>query len=184
MSYLLRDTTVRVYTRTDWDARPPRAMNLQPSAPTEAFVHHSADPRPEAFDRLAEQKAHMRAIQDFHMDVRGWSDIAYHLVVFQPYGNIDKARIFEGRSWSYVPAAQEGHNTGTLAVCAIGDFRSDELKRNTRYAIGRLLISHDGAHAIKVLAGHRDVDATDCPGDKLYRWIPRIADAADLRVHR
>ena len=183
MSYLLDDTTVRVYTRSEWSARAPRTLVPQPHAPTEAFLHHSVDPFAEQFDHLTDQKAKMRQIQAFHMDVRGWSDIAYHLVVFQPFGQIRKARVFEGRPWTHVPAAQERHNSGTLAICVVGDFGADRLKRNTRYAIERVLSAHTGARAVEVVGGHRDVGATTCPGPNLYRWLPRIADAANLRTY-
>jgi hypothetical protein len=121
------------------------------------------------------------------MDVRGWSDISYHYVIFQPFNDVP-ARVFEGRKVRYVPAAQAGHNTGTLAVCVFGNFdHEDSVKRNTRYAIEMLLTrkpSRTGAGDVKTLGGHRDVVGTECPGDTLYAQIPRICDAINMRRYR
>ncbi len=182
MSYLLADSdSIRVYTRSDWGARKPGQMFDQPGPVVEAFLHHTFRPTGGA-DTLAEQKAVMRGIQNGHMDGNGWPDIGYHFVVCQPFGSLEHARIFVGRNWRKVPAAQLNHNRRTLAVCTVGDFTTEELQRNTRYAIGLLLRSGKWSHDLAAVGGHRDVVSTDCPGDKLYEWVPRIAANASLRV--
>jgi N-acetylmuramoyl-L-alanine amidase len=179
--------TITLFSRADWGARAPRAMADQGN-PREAFLHHSDDD-PDAtrrIDSLEEQKAKMRQIQNYHMDTKGWSDIAYHYIVQQAYGNIPNARIFAGRDIDKVPAAQEGHNTGTLAICVVGDFSQggNDLKSNTRYAI-EVLLNRDSRSflSLRVLGGHRDVVATSCPGINIYRDIPTIADAVNLAVY-
>ena len=185
MSYLLPGSeTIRVYSRKDWGARAPRPMTDQPGAPREAFLHHSDGDRAESLRTLNAQKQRLRGIQAFHMDERGWSDVAYHFVLFQPYGNLKYARIFEARDWRKVPAAQLGRNSGTLAVCVVGDFTSDVLKRNTRYAIELLLTTHPAGAQLRTLGGHRDVGATTCPGDGVYRWLPKIAEVVGLSLFR
>lgn len=182
MSYALTEN-IRVYARSDWGARAPRETTPQPRAPREAFLHHSASPGGQR--TLIKQKQTMRGFQDLHMGPsRGWSDIAYHFVVFQPFGGVRYARIFEGRDWRAIPAAQDGRNSGTLAICVVGNFEGEELKRNTRYAIAQLLVKHPAARAVRTVGGHRDVVRTTCPGRNVMRWIPRIADAADLKVYR
>lgn len=177
---------LRLYNRNDWAARPPRPTIEQPHAPTEAFIHHSADKDAASLTTLAAQKQHMRDTQNFHMDDpdRRWSDIAYHFVIFQPFGHLDYARVFEARDWHAVPAAQKDHNTGTLAVCVVGDFTADELKRNTRYAIEVLLRAHPAGRALETVGGHGQVVQTTCPGKNITRWIPRIAEAAVLKVYK
>ena len=183
MSYELTDS-ITVFERRDWGARSPRAMTTQ-SPPKEAFLHHTTDHNAESINNLEEQKAAMRAVQAFHMDVRGWSDIAYAYIVFQPYDPVEHARIFEGRLTKYVPAAQLGHNTGTLPICVFGNFdHEDSVKKNTRYAIEMLLTKRPektGAGSVKTLGGHRDVVGTECPGDTLYAQLDRICDAANVR---
>lgn len=174
-------SSIKLYSRADWHARQPRAMAVQGSF-TEAFIHHSDDTNAARLLNFNAQAAKMRQIQDYHMDTKGWSDIAYHFVVFQPYGVLVRARIFEGRRLTAVPAAQEGHNSNTLAICVVGDYQSlNEVKRNTRYAIEQLLSEFP---ELGTLGGHRDVVSTTCPGDRLYREIPRIAGAVDLSVYK
>lgn len=166
--------------RADWDARAWRGYTPQISAHT-GFIHHTTDRLAEHVDTLPEQKACMRAIQRYHMDTNGWDDIGYNYVVFQPYGNRTYARIFEGRPRTHVPAAQLNHNTNTLAVVVFGNFdHDDSVKRNTRYALEVLITDKFKPFGVRKIGGHRDVVSTDCPGDTLYRQIPRIADAVNL----
>ena len=170
---------MRIYKRAEWRARPARPMTPQ-QAPREAFIHYTDDVQVSRWDTLAKQKDKMRQIQSFHMDGRGWSDIAYHYVVFQPYGSLRRARVFQGRVSGYVPAAQEGHNTGTIAICVVAG-PGVKIKRNTRYAIEQVIRRHP---SLRTVGGHRDVVATSCPGDDLYAQIPTIARAARVRVYK
>ena len=169
--------SLKIYSRERWGARPPARSMTPQGAPTEAFIHYSDTPNAEAINRFSEQAAAARAIQDFHIDGRGWSDIAYHYLVFQPRNPLRRARVFEGRAWNRVLAAQEGHNTGTLAICVVAG-PGDKLRRNTRYAIEELLRKHK---AVQTVGGHRDVTSTDCPGDEIYSWIGTIARASGKR---
>jgi hypothetical protein len=130
---------------------------------------------------MDEQCEHMRGLQNFHMDTRGWSDIAYAYIVFQPYGKLTRARVFEGRDYHKVPAAQLGHNTGTLPICVVGNFERDGVKRNTRFVIEQLIRKHS---SVKVVGGHCDVVSTSCPGQHLYAQVPVIAKAAGVRTYR
>lgn len=171
---------LKIYPRSRWHARAPRAMAGQ-GPPAEAFIHHTDDIGASRWDTFDEQAEHMRGLQNFHMDTRGWSDIAYAYVVFQPYGKLTRARVFEGRDYHKVPAAQLGHNTGTLPICVVGNFDRDGVKRNTRYVIEQLLRKH---RSVRVLGGHRDVVQTSCPGEHLYVQIPTIARAAGVEVYR
>lgn len=182
---------IRVLERADWHARSPRAVTAQPT-PHEAFIHHGAesDHDARAITRQSEILSAMRGIQNFHMDGNGWNDIGYHYVVFQPHGDLKYAHICEGRMVRDLPAAQLGHNTGTLAVCVYGTIDSgDPLNDNTVWAIAQLLkgTRHDktGVTSIRTVGGHRDVTQTSCPGDTLYRALDRIAhDAGIERFHR
>lgn len=171
--------TITLYQRRDWGARLWKDFTKQ-TEPTEGFIHHSTDRLAEYADTLAEQKAIMRAIQRYHMDSNGWSDIAYHALVFQPYGHRKYARVFEGRPISHVPAAQFNHNRGSVAVCVVGNFQGDDqVKTNTRHAIEVFLGTIPG---LATLGGHRDVTSTTCPGDTLYNQIGTIASASHLHM--
>lgn len=170
---------MKIYTRAMWGARLPSAVMAKQSPPVEAFIHYTDGSGASALKSLAAQEAALRGIQNYHMDSNGWSDIGYHYMVFQPYGHLSRARVFQCRRDIYVPAAQAHHNTRTLAICVHAN-GSDEIKRNTRYAIEQILRRYP---SVKVVGGHRDVVSTDCPGDKLYAQIPTIARAAGKKVY-
>lgn len=184
--YKLTDN-IHVFEREDWGAADGLTMARQ-ALPTEAFLHHGAESDAEQVDHFEEQCQKMRATQNYHMEIRGWSDIAYHYVVFQPYGNIPYTRIFEGRYVKWVPAAQEGHNSGTAAICVYGNFTNDDfVKANTRHAIRKLLTelpSMTGLGKVRTLGGHRDVVQTECPGDTLYAQIDRIISGTDIKRYK
>lgn len=176
----------RFYTRDEWHARTWRDFLIQGTSSThECFIHHTADHDAEAWDHLAEQKAAMRGIQNFHMDERGWDDIAYHFVVFQPFGNIPIARVYQGRPTNHIPAAQLNHNTNTIAICVAGDFEHDDkVSPSTRFAICETIrrVKASGVR-LNVVGGHEDVVQTSCPGNALYREIPRIAKFTGLKTY-
>lgn len=168
-----------IYTRTEWKARPPGPVALGNRPLREAFIHHSEDGDFAQWNTLEKQAAKMRAIQDFHMDGRGWSDFAYHFAVFQATGTLRAARIFRGReSSNVVPAAQLNHNSHTLAIVIIGNGDADPLKADTQRAILEILRRYPN---LRTLGGHRQVVATDCPGARFFSAIPDLARRAGLR---
>lgn len=170
---------LRIYNRIEWGAKQPTRSMSEQYHPPEAFVHYSASPGASKLNSFAKQSAAVRAIQDYHQG-QGWADVGYHYIVCQPYFPLRKARVFRCRNTMYVPAAQAGHNTGTIAICVIAD-GSNGLKRNTRYAIEQLLRYHG---TVKTVGGHRDVVSTSCPGDKIYAALPTIARASGKRLYR
>ena len=78
---------MNLVTRAQWGARPPR--NRTPLNPTGATAHWEG-PHMGVFPHTA-CPSKVRGIQAFHMDSRGWSDIAYNAIVC-PHGYV-----FEGR---------------------------------------------------------------------------------------
>ena len=179
--------TVALYSREDWGARKPGPMTEQGWDAHEVFIHHTDDTAT-WLDSLDDQKKRMRGYQDFHMNVRGWSDIGYHAVVFPDFkthsGTEVPARVFQGRDRNKVPAAQEGHNSGTLAIAVVGAADA-RMSRNTRYAVEAYInwLKREGA-PLRELGGHRDVTATQCPGDGIYsKDLPVIRDATNLRKY-
>lgn len=161
-----------LYPRKSWHPRNTRPMTPQ-GPPLEAFVHHSDDERGSAFDTLAKQQEHVRYFQTLHMvTMHDWSDIGYHYIIFPPNHRHTRAHIFEGRRVMYTPAAQENHNTRTLAICIVGNGGREPLHEHTRTAIRALVHKYP---TVKKLGGHRDVVSTTCPGDLIYRELARQA---------
>jgi len=154
---------------TQWGQRQPKCSTPNPiSSGSILFVHYSASDG-SGIDKKGEPIATMKNLQNFHMDTRGWCDIAYSYVVIQPRGIFKKPLIFKGRGFGEVPASQEGYNTGNMSVCVVAD-SNDRIKRSTVRALGYIVRRCPGAR----VEGHRDVNSTDCPGDLLYSKVPKL----------
>ncbi len=88
---------------------------------------------------------------------RGWSDIGYHYFI-QKSGTVQK-----GRPLGRTPAAQRGHNTGTIAICLHGLEESRFTTAQFRSVIA-LTRAIDHAYDGQVsFHGHCEVAAKACP---------------------
>lgn len=157
--------------RSAWGARNPKDEPTHMSMPQkDVFIHHEASRFTST--ATADEVAAMRQIQNFHMDTRGWNDIAYSFVVF-PSG-----RVYAARGFGIVGAHTAGHNSTSHAICFAGNY---ETQTPTEAALeaARQLIRYGinlGAVARPYLVrGHRDVNPTACPGKNLYKLVPSIA---------
>lgn len=148
--------------RAEWGARSPNATTAL-HAPRGVTIHWvGPGTGPFTHDRCA---AKVGAIQDFHMDSRGWADIAYTAMVC-PHGYV-----FEGRSVGVRTAANgtDAGNAEWYAVCALvgqGDPTPPALLSGLNDAIAWLRACGAGP----AVNGHRDHKMTACPGDHLYAW--------------
>lgn len=161
---------MKIYSRARWGARttnPEGHQNIR--SIREVFLHWTESGGRE--DSLARQAAHMRMLQNYHIQTRGWSDLGYHYVVFQPYGRLRWARVFEGRRLNRVPAAQAGHNTNTCAIAVVMR-QGDDLKWATKVQLKRLVrnVKAQTGPPIKVRP-HSAVTETTCPGGKIRKFI-------------
>lgn len=164
---------MKIYRRDQWRAHyahTERMAKQWPVAVKEVFLHFSDSPG-KGIRRFSAQTATMREIQEYHMDSHGWSDIGYHFVVFQRQGVIPIARVFAGRPINFVPAAQDNHNTNTIAICVVMQ-PGERFKPSTQRRIKSLLrkLKRDIGHGF-VVRPHSAVVDTDCPGTEIRTWI-------------
>lgn len=99
---------------------------------------------------------------------RRWSFFAYSFAVFQ------SGRVYRGRGMNWVPAGQEGHNTGTVAVLCVvgpGDDPSPAMLRSLRGL--RAHCERKAGHGLNV-RGHGEVVQTACPGPELRRLVREL----------
>lgn len=117
----------------------------------------------------------MRAIQDQHMDLRGWADIAYHFGVGQ------SGQVFAGRPLEVRGTHVKSFNTGSAGVVFLGDF-SVNYPMPQQLEAGRRLIDWLALRLeLTHLAGHSDFNpTTDCPGQHLREVLPMLAQSAGL----
>jgi N-acetylmuramoyl-L-alanine amidase len=160
-----------------------------------AFVHHTDGTNDYA---PSDSAAIVLAICRFHRDGNGWNDIGYNFLV-DKYG-----QIFEGRAGGIdqpvVGAQAQGYNDQSTGISSLGTFnavgQTDAGLRALAQLIGwRLsiaavpatgkvtLTSRGGGDnrypsgtpvTFDRISGHRDGDATDCPGDALYAQLPDL----------
>lgn len=161
-------------TRSEWQARIPKEGNEISPSPKGVAIHWEGPPLGALTHTQCFSK--VRAIQAFHMDDRGWSDIAYNFLPC-PHGFV-----FEGRGLRVGSAANGDRqaNYDYYAICALcgqGDPQPPELYQAIRDAVA-LCRTRCG----NTILGHRDLFQTACPGDLLYghvqkgTFIPREDD--------
>ncbi|HEY3434202.1 MAG TPA: peptidoglycan recognition family protein [Solirubrobacterales bacterium] len=155
---------------TSYGQRPPRCeLQDNPLGPdSTVFIHYSASDGA-GIDKRGEPRQAVLNIQAHHQDGNGWCDTGYSWIVVQPRGIFKRPIVFKGRGFGKVPAAQEGHNTGNVAICVIAD-SNDRISRATFRAIA-YLVRRCPARNVK---GHRDVNSTSCPGDRLYSKLDEL----------
>lgn len=142
------------------------------------ILHHTA-----TTDDLDDPEDAIRAIYYYHAMTRGWGDIGYNFVV-APDGTV-----YEGRAGGngVVAGHASGYNTGTVGIALLGNYEENQIPSEMMQALTGLVYqkaeSHDidptGAakyrgESFSNIIGHRDVDATTCPGYYTYDFLTDI----------
>jgi hypothetical protein len=185
-----------IVTRAQWgaDKCPPRAPPAYGEVKL-AFIHHTVS----ANDYAPEDSAAMvLAICRYHRNSNGWNDIGYNFLV-DKFG-----KIFEGRAGgidkAVIGAQAQGYNSQSTGIANLGTFSTTTQTPEGLAALARLLswklalhgvppqgkvsvVSAGGATnrypagtevSLDRISGHRDGDATSCPGDGLYAQLPAL----------
>lgn len=150
-----------VISRAAWGARPPTnpPAAISPWGPA---IHWEGT-------RLGvrvpgEYAGIVRGIQRFHMETKGWNDIAYNALV-SPHG-----QVFEGRGRNVRSAANgsSAGNAGWVAICyiaGVGDPFTEAGKKGVVEAAVFLGVA-DGGWTV-----HHDHVPTACPGGEITAWV-------------
>ncbi len=182
-----------IHPRSDWGARAP-AGSISTAPDLKLAVVHHADTANDYSP--SDVPGILRSIQAFHIEGRGWSDIGYNFAV-DKFGGM-----WEGRSGSLdgysVGAHAEGFNTSTIGVVALGNYETAQPTNDLISSIGEVIawrfanafidptstvaFTSGGSPTIPAgvtvnlprVVGHRDVGATDCPGQFLYNQLSQI----------
>jgi len=185
-------TPFGIHMRSEWGAR--ATSTSVGSTVKLAVVHHSASSNDYS---PADVPGVLRSIQAYHMDGRGWSDIAYNFVV-DKFGGI-----WEGRGGGIdrpiIGAHSMGFNTNSVGVMVIGDYTSAQptaaALESVSQVIGWKFALHRVDPAGRVdftslgstkyaagvvvnlprVVGHQDIGLTGCPGS-IQNAIANIAN--------
>lgn len=151
---------MQLVTRAGWGARAPR--NTSAITGDRGHAIHYEGPRMGPFPHES-CAAKVRGIQNFHMDGRGWADIAYNALVC-PHGFV-----FEGRGPGRRSAAQ-GTNDGNAhyyAVCYLGGAGDPFTDAGAQAYLDAFAWLGGGSEK----RPHSFFHATACPGDLIRGWI-------------
>lgn len=154
---------MNVVSRAEWRARPPKQPYTALAGSQGIAVHHAGDglPAPATLDQAA---AKARSVQNHHMDKKGWNDIAYGWLVAA-------GRVFEGRGWGWIDGADTGPGRLMHSVCWLGDSTAHPVSDADLAAIASVIAEHQARYGNLPVVGHEDINATDCPGDRLDAWL-------------
>ena len=160
---------MKLITRSQWGAR--RANGVNHGSLSQASTGHWNGPtvsvRGSANFDHGYCAALVRGIQNFHMDGRGWNDIAYNFVIC-PHGHV-----FEGRGLN-VRNGANGTNHGNktshavMWLCGAGNAFVTAQKAAFRDCVKYISEKTAAPYAA---VGHRDHKSTECPGNERYNWI-------------
>ncbi|WLW52697.1 N-acetylmuramoyl-L-alanine amidase [Streptomyces sp. YU58] len=183
---------------TDYDGTPGYGTEIKA-----AVIHHTGTTSDNSLS-CAESRARMRSIQQEHFS-RGYYDIGYNFVVDR-CGQIFEGRS-GGMDLPVTGAHDVGFNTNTVGISYLGNYESAQPSRAALDAMARIVAWKFGMYGIdptgKVtltsgvdagvdgnkiakgqsvtlprVFGHRDTNATACPGKNLYPKLPLIAALA------
>ncbi|KAM7363106.1 peptidoglycan-recognition protein SC2-like [Cochliomyia hominivorax] len=130
-------------------------------------IHHSAG----SFCSTEKTcSAQMRNIQSYHMDDLGWDDIGYNFAI----GGDNN--IYEGCGAGVMGAHALSWNSKSYGIMFIGNY-NDRLPSDTQIEKAKELINWLVAEGYVTsnytVHGHRQVRATECPGNMLYEEIKK-----------
>jgi hypothetical protein len=186
--------------RAAWgaDSVPPRAAPAY-GAVQLGFVHHTVTANEYT---PQDSPSIVLGIAKYHRDTTGWNAIGYNFLV-DKYG-----QVFEGRAGGVdqpvVGAQAQGYNTQSTGVAVLGTFSDVAIPEPAMAAIAQLLGWKLSLHGVPCeggltvisgggelnrypsgtpvqmqrISGHRDGDATECPGNALYAQLPSLRTRA------
>ncbi len=167
--------------RSAWNVRSTSTSTT--SALKMAVVHHTASTNAYSSGQVP---SILRSMQAYHMDTKGWSDIAYNFLVDR-FGTIWEGR-GGGMGNAVIGAHAMGFNTGSVGVSVIGNFVGAGAPSVALEAVARVVGWRLEAYGVNPLAasnftsggstsipagqvvyrshvvGHQEVGSTSCPG--------------------
>ena len=197
-------TPVMLY-RKAWSPNP-RLRNGRPvynRRIRQVHIHHTVNSNDY---RRADVPGMIRAMYRYHTRSLGWSDIGYNFLVDR-FG-----RLWVGRAGGPRRPVRGAHTLGfnhaSVGVAAIGSFERSEVRKPMIRALVRIaswkLDAYDGRPRRKIwirsdgsdlypagelvelptIDGHRDTNATACPGRHLYRALPMVRRRSARRMRK
>ncbi len=149
---------MNIIPRSEWGARPPKFQRRLYTLRGGWFWHWLGYVYPE---QMSDPQI-LRSVQRIHMDVNGWSDIAYNFAIGRDLG------VYELRGYDIAGGATRYYNNTSMAIVFLvgpGEEPTPEM-----YQLAWELVATRPAIEDDV-RGHKDVSATACPGPDIHAEI-------------
>jgi hypothetical protein len=167
----------------EWGARPANGtIEVLNHKPTYIVVHHTAGGNSSDLS-LDHAFQISREIQDFHMDGRGWIDTGQQLTNSRG-GHVTEGRhrsmeILDGGTQHVMGANVGDHNSEIIGIENEGLYSTVDVTQQLWDSLVQLVayIASQYGIAPSEIKGHRDFNATECPGEVLYGRLPELRDA-------
>ncbi|XP_034480254.1 peptidoglycan-recognition protein LC-like isoform X5 [Drosophila innubila] len=164
----LNKMSLQVISVQNWGGRQPKGNLTKLDLPVHrVIISHTAAEGCESEDVCA---ARVRVIQGFHMDGWNWDHIGYNFLIG------GDGLVYEGRGWDDQGAHTRGYNVDSIGISFIGTFIQIW---PTEYQLRACqLLLEEGVRLKKLvpnykLYGHRQLSATESPGELLYGIIQK-----------
>jgi uncharacterized protein affecting Mg2+/Co2+ transport len=169
-----------ICTRGCWGARASAGCTGMSSV-NRAIIHHTAASSDYTTD-YATGQSRVRGIQNYHMDVNGWCDIAYHFLT-DAGGHLFEGRVGSMNASSWYKGAHDGCNSASFGFNVMGYYHPPYNQTFTTASQNSIMDViawrmpsgwspyGSGAYCgvtVGTLDGHRKVKATACPGDNIH----------------
>lgn len=144
--------------------------SLQERSKTDLIViHHTGNPKD---DNLSAEEIHAS-----HLN-RGWAGCGYHFVI-RKNGEVEI-----GRPMDCTGAHAEGENYHTIGIMVCGNFEIAEPTDQQIEALAKLINDitdyYGLANTEECVVGHKDLMATACPGNFLYKELKTVLGKAEF----
>ncbi|MFJ2753616.1 peptidoglycan recognition family protein [Streptomyces sp. NPDC087297] len=180
--------STRIHQRAAWQARSPKgAVRRSYGRPKRLIIHHTATANT-ADMSLARAYSLGRAIQNHHMDSFGWIDTGQHFTVsrgaYVLEGRAGSLASLESASGMVIGAHCYGQNTLAIGIETEGTYTHNAPPAAQYEALVELCarLCRQYRLAASEIYGHRDFNATLCPGAALYALLPQLRSDVDSRL--
>jgi N-acetyl-anhydromuramyl-L-alanine amidase AmpD len=172
---------------TTWGAQPStQPITVLAARPSKIIVHHTASANSTDYSQ-AHAFSLARSIQQSHFS-RGWIDTGQHFTVSRGgYVMEGRHRSLEALSGgaSHVRGAHcDGQNDVAVGIENEGLYTSalpPQALYNQLVALCAFICQQYGIPSSQIY-GHRDFNATECPGDQLYAKLPQLRSDVAARL--
>ena len=122
-------------------------------------LQHGNKPNTIVLHHAASSNCSIEEIHYWHLQ-KGWSGCGYHFFVRKD------GSVYKGREENIVGAHCKNHNTGSIGICAEGDYSKETMPMLQKEAVVELCEYLMDKYEIINIYGHKELDPTECPGGK------------------